>query len=192
MNVNDLFPSDYLKHSDLGPRGRTVTIHSWETVNIGDELKPVLHFVGGDKPMVLNKTNAMMIAILYGPELDGWVGKTIDLYSATVTYMGKPTKGIRVRDPAELPPIDENRPPIGAPPSSHVQSPAAFAASQAAATRAAHLIDDAQLASLQHKLGFLGKVESDLCQALGCESLTQIKKSEVQTAETILRDWANL
>ncbi len=60
MNINEAFPSKYLKASDLDGKNVTVTIKSAELEEIGfdKEQKLVLSFVGTDKSMVLNKTNA--------------------------------------------------------------------------------------------------------------------------------------
>ena len=32
--------------------------------------------------MLLNRTNAMIIASLYGPETDSWLGKAVTVYAA--------------------------------------------------------------------------------------------------------------
>ena len=96
MNINDTFPSDYLKAADLKGRKIKVTIESVEIKKLGDDTKPVVYFSGKDKGLVLNKTNAMVIASAYGPETDGWVGRPLHLYSAKVSFQGSMVDALRV------------------------------------------------------------------------------------------------
>ena len=62
-------------------------------------LTAVLKFQGETKGLVLNKTNASMIAHDYGREIDDWVGKTIECYKDAVPYQGRIVDAIRVRVP---------------------------------------------------------------------------------------------
>jgi hypothetical protein len=108
--TNDLFPSTYLKASDLVNGDFTVTIQSLkkELMAITKELKPVLHFVEPIKPLVLNKTNCTSIEQLYGNVLAAWPGKQITLFPTMVRFMDKEVMSIRIRDnvpPAEDAPI---------------------------------------------------------------------------------------
>jgi len=98
-NINSLFPSKWLKAADLPQGGQTVTIASLslEEVEEGKEPKPVLHFHGARKGLVMNKTNALMIAHAYGDETDLWREKQIHLYSEPVSFQGKIVDAIRVR-----------------------------------------------------------------------------------------------
>ena len=100
MNIYDAFPSKYVAVSDLrkGPITLTISHVTQEDMGEGDH-KPVLYFQGAQKGMVVNRTNAMMISMLYGEETDSWTGKQIQLYIAPTTYMGKPTQGVRVAAP---------------------------------------------------------------------------------------------
>lgn len=99
MNINDAFPSKYLKAADI--KGRppiAVTISHVALEEIGDDktLKPVLYFQGKEKGVVLNKTNGSMIAHTHGPETDGWVGKQILLRCEGVSFRGQIVDSIRV------------------------------------------------------------------------------------------------
>ncbi len=112
MNINDAFPSKYLKSSDL-PNGQqlhlTMANVVVETLVDGNE-KPILYFQDQKKGLALNVTNKDMIVSLYGPETDGWVGKPIMLFVATTSYQGKATTGLRVAPPAqsnEPPPVTQ-------------------------------------------------------------------------------------
>jgi hypothetical protein len=105
MNINQLKQSAYLKKEDVGT-GVIATITGLAEVNVAMEGKPpdmkwVLHFEEADKPMILNTTNAEIIAkILGSEETDNWTGKKIVLYNdPNITYQGKLVGGIRVRAP---------------------------------------------------------------------------------------------
>lgn len=98
MNINQVFPSKYLNALDLGQAKPVVTIANitMEEANKGEPHKPVLHFVGKDKGMVLNKTNGQNIASIYGPETDAWIGKPITLYTTFVDFQGQSKLALRV------------------------------------------------------------------------------------------------
>ena len=51
--------------------------------------KPILHFEGKDRGLVLNKTNARAIARRHGPTMDEWIGKEIQIYQARVDAFGE-------------------------------------------------------------------------------------------------------
>jgi hypothetical protein len=60
------------------------------------EHKPVVMLKGKDKAWVLNKTNALRIAEVYGPEVMKWIGKSVVIKSERVTFGGKTTDAVRV------------------------------------------------------------------------------------------------
>lgn len=108
MNTNEMFPSKYLKASDIpSPRVLTMTDVVFETLKgeNGDEEKPVLYFKEVEKGMVLNRTNAMTITALYGDETDEWAGQRVTLQSMDVEAYGKTTAALRVG--TKKPPIDK-------------------------------------------------------------------------------------
>lgn len=126
MNVNDLFPSKYLKAHDLGGKAFTLTIRAATLEELGygaeKERKLALAFDGATKLMLLNRTNAMIIASMYGPETNGWIGKAITAYSARIKAFGQWHDALRIKEqvPArnvgaakmpdamvEAPPIDD-------------------------------------------------------------------------------------
>lgn len=110
MNINEAFPSNYLKADvDVPYDGNLVlTIADCQLAEIGDDSKPVLAFEEVDKGLVLNKTNANAIVEQYGAETDAWVGKKISLYAKEVEFQGKTVLGIRVR--LRLPKAGEEMP----------------------------------------------------------------------------------
>ena len=107
MNVNDIFPSNYLKAADLKGSQVKVMIDrvELETIGQGDnqQQKPVIYFVGKDKGLMANKTNMNAIAMVYGPETDDWHGAEIILFEAMVDFQGKVGPAIRVRIPPRKP-----------------------------------------------------------------------------------------
>src|SRR5689334_20197284 len=101
-NIDDLFPSKYLKASDVAEHDLTVTIshvkkEAMKSTEGGDEQKPVLSFQEVETGIVLHRTNADTIPKLDGPDYGQWGGKRITLYSAEVSAFGETREAIRVR-----------------------------------------------------------------------------------------------
>lgn len=99
MNMNDVYPSKYLKADDLQGREVRVVMSNVEMEKIGDDNKPVLYFKGKDKGVVLNKTNAGTIAAAYGHESEEWFDQPLILFSVMVDFQGKVAPAIRCRVP---------------------------------------------------------------------------------------------
>ena len=100
QTVDELFPSPYLKHDDIGDQDLVLTISEYDFEAIGldqPEMKGVLYFEETDKKLVLNKTNAETIGGIYGKEITQWVGKQIALYKTEVSFAGRTVWGVRVR-----------------------------------------------------------------------------------------------
>ena len=100
MNVNDAFPSNYIKASDLKGGQPVVLIDriAFEPVGQKKEMKPILYFEGKEKGLVLNKTNAKNITGLVGSaETDDWIGFAIRLYATNVEFQGDTVEAIRVK-----------------------------------------------------------------------------------------------
>ena len=98
MNLDQMYPSKWLKAGDL--QGQTIPVVIMRVVmeDVGDEAgKPVAYFQGKEKGLVLNKTNAMSIGLVHGQDTDGWTGKTIELFPAVVMFQGQNVPCIRVR-----------------------------------------------------------------------------------------------
>ena len=104
MNVNEIFPSNYLKAADLKGAQPRVTIASiqMETLGQGKDAqdRPVIYFEGKEKGLVANKTNMSTIAAVFGDETDDWTGAEIVLFETMVDFQGKTTPAIRVKIPA--------------------------------------------------------------------------------------------
>jgi hypothetical protein len=101
MNINEAFPSKYLKAADIPQEGQTVTIESIAEEEVGKdkEMRPVLYFQGEDKGIILNKPNATNISKLYGYETDDWVGKKVQLGTTYVDFQGQSVEAIRIYPP---------------------------------------------------------------------------------------------
>src|SRR6266404_3062117 len=103
MHINELKDSKYLKKEDCDP-AILVTIDHMSQANValdGDpaEMRWCIHFKEYDKPMILNSTNAQLIArALSSEETEDWTGKQIVLYNdSNVSFQGKLVGGIRAR-----------------------------------------------------------------------------------------------
>jgi hypothetical protein len=97
MHVDQLYPSRFLRSSDLNGRPLVVTIAELKREDVGGENKVVIMFTGGTKGLILNKVNAKSIARLHGDETRNWRGKSITLVPAQVDFRGDLVDAIRVR-----------------------------------------------------------------------------------------------
>jgi hypothetical protein len=102
VNINSAFPSKYLKADDADP-DLIVTIRKVDMEKVGQgakqETKPVVYFTGQDKGMVLNKTNARMIAKIAGDDdTDRWPGTKIRIIATEVEFQGDLVMALRVRE----------------------------------------------------------------------------------------------
>lgn len=116
MDVRLLYPSLYLAAPDLQGKDVTLTILRVDVEELkterGSERKPVVRFVetrakaekagttDKEKRWVMNKTCALVIAALYGNEIEGWKGKRITLFPTKASAFGKTVDCIRIRDTA--------------------------------------------------------------------------------------------
>ncbi len=101
MNIyaTDLFK--FLSGDMIGESTVTLTItHVTEermnSGNGGEQVKPCLHFKERNKLMVLNKTNASLIAREIGPDTDTWRGCRITLNAPVINAFGRQSRTIRI------------------------------------------------------------------------------------------------
>lgn len=123
-NINDAFPSKYLKASDLNGAEPVVTMDRVEYEPVGQkrEMKAVLYFAGKDKGLVLNKTNAHKIIDLTGTAItEEWQGQRVRLYATETTFGGDTVDCIRIKPvaakslgmmPKPKPPVVEPETPL--------------------------------------------------------------------------------
>ena len=63
---------------------------------------PVCHWAEEQKPMILNVTNMKTIAKMYGPYIENWAGKKVQIYATTTKFGGDTVECLRIRkDPPE-------------------------------------------------------------------------------------------
>jgi hypothetical protein len=99
-NINEAFPSKYLKASDLQGAEPVVTMSHVEFEPVGQkkEMKAVLYFAGKEKGLVLNKTNANKITELTGTAItEEWEGQKIRLFATETQFAGDTVDCIRVK-----------------------------------------------------------------------------------------------
>jgi hypothetical protein len=100
MKLSEMYPSRWMSTSDVasGPRLLKISGIELQTMNDG-QTKPVLHFVNGGKPLILNQVNARTLEALYGEDSDDWLNQPIVAYQDTTQFQGKSTACIRLRAP---------------------------------------------------------------------------------------------
>jgi hypothetical protein len=125
MKMSSCYPSKYLKAADIPP-GRDVPCQidrvEIESMESDGQDKPVMYFINKLKGLVLNKTNADVIAAALGDEADGWHGATVALFAATTQFGGRPTPCIRLRVTAK-PSVNNGQAAVVALPSEPVDLP---------------------------------------------------------------------
>ena len=109
MKVKELFPSRYLKADDLGTHDLEVEIREVKVEDVNGETKAVLYSTGSNKGLVLNKTNADVIAYTFGEDTDLWGGRKIVLFATRTQFQGKLVPCVRVRVPR---PVAADDPPF--------------------------------------------------------------------------------
>jgi hypothetical protein len=97
MKIGAAFPGQFIKAADLQGKRVQVTIESVDMEDIGGEMKPVVHFKGKDRGLVLNKTNSNAIwGITGSEETDEWTGTIITLYPSKTDFQGRQVDCIRI------------------------------------------------------------------------------------------------
>ncbi len=107
-----MFDSNYLRWFHLSEGGVKIKITGVEKQEMQlpgsrtKEVKPVLKYeleagavADGIKPLVLNKTNARLIAEACGRSVEGWIGKSVVLFKSKARLGRETVDCIRVRSP---------------------------------------------------------------------------------------------
>ena len=112
--LDDLYPSKFIKASDLKGQDVNLTITNQTVEEVGKtaEKKPVLYFKGTDKGLILNRTNANTIGKAYGQDTSAWKVKRVTLFGTTTDFAGEAVDCIRIRPPAEPEMPLEAKPPV--------------------------------------------------------------------------------
>lgn len=120
MNINSAFPSKYLKAADA-EEDLILTIKSIELEKVGEDKKPVIYFREQAKGMVLNKTNAKMIAkITKSEDTDEWAGHKIRIIATEVEFQGDLVMSLRVRELKKAAKSAPDHSPVEAPDEEHI------------------------------------------------------------------------
>lgn len=117
-DISVLKTSKFLKKEDVTP-AVLVTIKDVLEYNVAQEGAPEEHkwcltFNELEKPMVINSTNAQIIAAFIGTtKMENWNGhKVVLFHDPNVSFGGKLIGGIRARAPKNLPkPVQPQAPP---------------------------------------------------------------------------------
>ena len=103
-----LINPDYLGAYSLDPgKDMILTIKSVSRETITGtggktEECPVCRWAEDQKPMILNVTNMKTIAKMYGPYIENWAGKKVQIYATTTKFGGDTVECLRIRkDPPE-------------------------------------------------------------------------------------------
>ena len=162
--------SAYLSRDDLaGPTN--ISIGSFRTEEVDGDEKTILDSPDLTKPLILNVTNAEMLAYLLGDDVDGAIGKTVCLYvDPHVMYERRRVGGIRIRA-AEVSP--------GNPPGNGAQTP------QSGSSFDSSKLSEKDVKILQNQIALKGKAESDLLQKLGLGSVFSIEERH----RPAVREW---
>jgi hypothetical protein len=99
MKRSDIYPSKYIKATDITADGQDVTISSVTLQEVGEdrETKPVIMFEELNRGVICNRTNWDSIADITGaPDSDDWQGRRIKLYRAKVPFGSKTVEAVRI------------------------------------------------------------------------------------------------
>ncbi|MGC9190127.1 MAG: hypothetical protein ACP5GG_05365 [Conexivisphaera sp.] len=101
VDVDSIYgPSSYLRASDLPPKPVAYVIEGVEVRIFDGVQKLVLSFKGERKRLILNKTNAAILAAMYGRDTELWKGKEVTLVKRLITTSdGQQAMAIRVVRP---------------------------------------------------------------------------------------------
>jgi hypothetical protein len=99
-SYDDIYGSRFLTADEL-KKPVTVTIERVETETFNrpgesPRTKAVAYFKGHTKGMVINKTNAGVLADSFGKGFSDWVGQSVTIKPESTTFAGKATKGLRI------------------------------------------------------------------------------------------------
>ena len=88
MNIDDAFPSKFIKASDLQGRTISVAIREVTIEKMGEDTKAVLWFQGKEKGLTLNVTKKEIIKASLGAETANWRGASIWMRPGKTFFQG--------------------------------------------------------------------------------------------------------
>src|SRR5258708_37310191 len=104
MNYEKLFPGRFIKSADFDGKDVNLVIVAVRAEDIEDKPKAVMTFEHTKKEMVLCRTNAEALKLMWGPETNNWVGKRVTLFPAVIKdpFGDGEITAIRVRGSPDL------------------------------------------------------------------------------------------
>ncbi len=105
-NINNIFPSKYLKSHELQGREPVVIIDRVELEAMGRtrDVLPVVYFRGKAKGLKINKTMAVVLSqIARSADTDAWRGVTVQLYATSAEFGKQAFPVIRIKAPVSRP-----------------------------------------------------------------------------------------
>jgi hypothetical protein len=104
VNYDDFHASRFLGVADLNGASHIVQIERFSSEQMQDgKVKPVIHFVGKQKALLVNATNWGALGAAFGKDLNSWVGRSIELFAMPCQGPNGMTQGVRVRCITEPP-----------------------------------------------------------------------------------------
>lgn len=97
VNVKSYTESNYVSARTGGEyKDKTYVIDSAfeEEVGPNKDVKVCIRLKGIEKPIVLNKTNIILLATEYGDDTTAWINKKVVFRIIPTQFNGQPTKGI--------------------------------------------------------------------------------------------------
>jgi len=106
MKRDEVFPSKYLKASDLNGKPIVIEIviaplEVLKNPEGKEQQKTVLYFKSAKKALPLNAVNWDSVAAICGDDTDDWPGHKIELYPTKTQMGGRVVDCIRIRPPAQ-------------------------------------------------------------------------------------------
>lgn len=107
MHYRSLVPGEYLAAVELEGKEPTLTIASIKKVQLEQEdgkvkERGVIMFTETTRGLVVNRTNVELLAAMFGPSVEAWIGKRVTLKAEAVRLGPASTVGIRVKGSPEL------------------------------------------------------------------------------------------
>jgi len=84
MDYEELFPGRFVKAADLKGRDVTLVIAGIRAEKIDDKMKAIMSFDGAGKELVLNRTNAEAVKLMFGRDTAAWIGRRLTIFPATI------------------------------------------------------------------------------------------------------------
>jgi len=107
MDWRKYFTGEYIAAIEFGDKQPTMTISGIKPVKVEEEGKPtkskaLITFRETERAWLLNKTNALCLAGMFGLETDRWVGKRVTLLAVEVQVGKGREPGIRIKGSPDI------------------------------------------------------------------------------------------